>query len=232
MVKIKGFQKTSLIDYHPYVASVLFVSGCNFRCPFCHNPDLVFGDSKIPTIEHEKILSYLQEKRKWVDGVCITGGEPCIYADLPEFIGELKKLGLLVKLDTNGTDPEMLQKLINEELIDYVAMDIKAPLDKYDEVVKTKVDKSAIKKSVKIIINSRTDYEFRCTVVPGLFDKEDAEYIANWLKGAKKFFIQQFRNNRGTLDPEYMKVKPFSKEKLEEFKEILGKTIEEVGVRG
>jgi len=229
-LKIKGFQKISLIDYPGKVCSVIFLAGCNFRCPYCQNPDLIKKPNKIKDIAFERVLNYMIKKRKWIDGICITGGEPTIYNDLPAFIQKVKKKGFLIKLDTNGTNPDMLEHLIRNCLIDYVSMDIKSPLEKYDIAANTKVNKSAIRRSVELIKKSGLDYEFRTTVVPTLFKGKDALAIGEWLNGASKFFIQQFRPTV-TLNKSYQKKQPYSEAELNELKEIMTPFFESVEIR-
>jgi len=228
---IKGWQKTSLIDYPPYTSSVIFLGGCNFRCSFCHNPDLVIDHHKVKDIKPEKIIEHLKTKKKWIDGVCITGGEPTLYYDLYEFIYKLKKEGFLIKLDTNGTNPDYLKYLIDNKLVDYIAMDIKAPLEKYDYVVETKTDKESIKKSVEIIKNSGIDYEFRTTAVPDLLNKDDFLKIGKWLKGSKRYCIQQFRNSRKLIDKGLEKSEPYSSEELQEFANKLNTYFDNIEVK-
>lgn len=230
-INIRGVQKTSLIDYPGKVASVIFLSRCNFRCPYCHNGELVFDEIK-KDIPPEDILKFLEKKKKWLDGVCITGGEPTLHKGLVDFAREIKKRDFLVKVDTNGTNPSMVEQLLKEKLVDYIAMDIKAPLEEYEKVTKTKVDKKAIQKTINLLMESNIDYEFRTTVVPGLFDEKDAEEIGKWLKGAKKFCIQQFRNIDKTLDPEFQKIGSYNIGKLEEFKKIISRNIKNVEIRG
>lgn len=230
-ISIKGVQRTSLIDYPGKVSAVIFVSRCNFRCPFCHNGELVLDEIK-KKIPPEEILDFLDEKKNWIDGVCITGGEPTLHRGLPDFIKEVKKRNFLVKLDTNGTNTPMIAGLLKENLLDYVAMDIKASLGKYDKPAGVKVNKKAIQDTIDLLMRSNIDYEFRTTVVPGLFDEGDAEEIGKWLKGAKKFCIQQFRNNDKVLDPEYQNLGHYHLDKLEKFKTILAKYIKNVEIRG
>ena len=227
-LEIKGLQKTSLIDYSPYTSCVVFLAGCDFRCPFCQNPDLVLNPEKLDTIKKEDFFEFLKKRKKWLDGACISGGEPTLYKELPEFIKQIKDLGYKLKLDTNGNNPDMLKELV--KLADYVAMDIKSSLEKYDESAGVKVDIEKIKKSVEIIKNSGIDWEFRMTVVPALHSQEDFEKIGKWLKGAKRFFLQQF-SNKICLDKSFEKITPFSKEDMEEFKVILSKYISKVEVR-
>ena len=230
-INIKGVQKTSLIDYPGQVASIIFVSRCNFRCPFCHNPELVFNEIK-EDIKPEEVFDFLKKRKRWTGGVCITGGEPMLHKGLPEFMKEINNLGFKVKVDTNGTNPEMIKKIIDEKLVDYIAMDIKAPLDDYKKATKVNVDMKAIQKSIDIIMNSGIKYEFRTTVVPGLFDEKDAEKIGKWLKGAKKMCLQQFRNQDKVLDEKFQGIEPYRPKKLKEFKQILSKYIKKVEVRG
>lgn len=228
---IKGIQKTSLIDYPDKVAATIFVGKCNFRCPFCHNSDLVLGYDKLPTIKENEILEYLKNKKKWLDAICITGGEPLIHKELIDFIKKVKNINMLVKIDTNGSNPAMLKKLIKEKLVDYIAMDIKTSLGRYDKAAGVKVDKNKLKQSINIIKNSKIDYEFRLTAVPGLINGKDVSLISNLLKGSKRFFIQQFRPDKKVIDKAYINKKPFSKEELEEFKKILNNNIKEVKIR-
>jgi len=213
MLPVKGFQKTSVIDYPGKMCSVVFVAKCNFRCPYCQNPDLILNYKKIPTIPEREIFEHLDKKRKWVDGVCITGGEPCLYESLVDFIKKLKSMGFLIKLDTNGTNPEMLKYMIKKKLLDYIAMDIKAPINRYSEVAGVKVNVMDIRRSVSMILKSGIDYEFRTTVVPKLFGDEDMISIGKWLKGAKRYCIQQFRPMK-TLDKSYEKEGAYPEIKL------------------
>lgn len=230
MIEVKGWQKTSLIDYPGKMCSVIFLPYCNFRCPFCQNPGLVKNPEEQPSISVEEVVEYIESKKEWIDGVCVTGGEPTMHKDLPELLEKFKSIGVFVKLDTNGSNPEMLKELIKKGLLDYVAMDIKAPLEKYHIAAGVKVDTEKIKESINIIKNSGIDYEFRATVVPRLHKKEDLQKMAELVKGAKKFAIQQFRPNI-TLDESFQKEKPYSNEELEEFKEMLKGFFEKIEVR-
>ncbi len=225
---IGGLQKLTLIDYPGKIACTVFTVGCNFRCHFCHNPELINpAKFKLSEIIEEKVFfDFLNSRHGLLDGVCITGGEPTLYPDLPEFIKKIKELGFLVKLDTNGTNPEMIGVLVAEKLIDYVAMDIKTKLKTqnskfktYDEVVGVKVDLSNIEKSIKIIMQSGIDYEFRTTMVPKLHTEEDIMQIAEELRGAKKYYLQQFRSGGKIFDPEFYDVKPYPIEFLKDLRE-------------
>tara|TARA_Y100000310_G_scaffold56489_1_gene51871 strand:- start:963 stop:1655 length:693 start_codon:yes stop_codon:yes gene_type:complete len=228
MLSIKGLQKTSLIDYPDMISTVIFLSGCNLNCPYCQNPDLI--KKSPPSIKEEDIINYLKTKKEWIDGVVISGGEPSIHKELPNFLKKIKQLNFLVKLDTNGTNPEMIKDLIKNKLVDYIAMDIKAPLNKYNKVTKAKVNSKDIEESIDIIKNSKIDYEFRLTCVPSLTKKEDIENIGKLLKNSKRFYLQQFRN-KITFDKKFEKEATYSKEELNEFKDILNKHITEVNIR-
>ena len=229
IMKIKGLQKQTLIDYPGKIACTIFTFGCNFKCSYCHNPELIVDDGR-PEIKEDDILEFLKERKGFLDGVCITGGEPTLNKELLEFIAKIKKLGFLVKLDTNGTNPDMLKELIDKKLIDYIAMDIKAPLESYENVTNAKVNKEGIKKSVDII-KKFGNYEFRTTVVPGLFNEESAMEIGEWLKGSKRFYIQQFRGIK-TLDKSFVCKKSFTKEELMKFCNILKPYFEKCEIRG
>ncbi|MBN1502614.1 anaerobic ribonucleoside-triphosphate reductase activating protein [Candidatus Woesearchaeota archaeon] len=217
---IKGITKTDLLNYAPYTAATVFVGGCNFLCPFCQNPELVLGYDKLKSIPEDEIFNFLSKRKKWLEGVCITGGEPTLNSDLPEFTTKLKKMDYLVKLDTNGSNPRQIKGLIDNKLVDYIAMDIKAPIGKYDRITQVETNKEDIQRSIDIIRNSSIMYEFRITVVPKLIGAEDITEIGMWLKGANRFVLQQFRNKQ-TLNPSFTKLKPFSKEELSGFRNIL-----------
>lgn len=231
MLPIKGIQKTSVIDYPPYTSSVIFIGGCNFRCPYCHNHDLVLRHKDMPTITEKEICDFLEGRKKWIDAAVITGGEPTLYKELVDLIREIKKLGLKVKLDTNGTNPDMLWDLLEEKLIDYIAMDIKAPLHLYDYITLVAVDKEKIQRSVSLIINSGIDYEFRTTVLPSMIKKEDMLRIAELIQGAKKYAIQQFCPNGGVLDLAMPTDHSYTKKELEELKSIVEPYVAEVLLR-
>jgi pyruvate formate lyase activating enzyme len=229
-IRIKGLEKLSTIDYPGKTCCIVFLAGCNFRCPYCHNPDLIECPDRLDDIKEEELFGLLEERRKWIDGICITGGEPCLDEELPGFIGRIKERGFLVKLDTNGTNPGMLGELIRKGMIDYVAMDIKAPPEKYSKVVRAAVDMDNIRKSMDIIMKSGIKYEFRTTVVPRIFNKEDMESIGKWLEGAERYFIQQFRPGN-TLDMSFSNEPAFSGKELEELAGVARKHFMEVGVR-
>ena len=227
---IKGLQKLSLIDFHPYTCCVIFTAGCNFRCAFCSNRDLVLNPEKLPTIANEEFYQFLHDNKKWLDGVCICGGEPTIHKDLPEHIQKMRDLGYKVKLDTNGTNPNMVSQLINDKLVDYVAMDIKSPLYKYETVVQVPVDQDKIAQTVVVLLQNQVASEFRTTAVPTLIDEQDFEEIGQWIAGAEKYFIQQF-SNKTCLKKALEQLGPFSIEQLETFKAIVAPYVKHVELR-
>lgn len=225
MIEIKGLQKTSLIDYPGKISAVVFLGGCNLRCPYCFNRELVLNPERVKTVPREDFFAFLESKRKWLDGVVVGGGEPGIHKDLPDFLAKIKKLGFLVALETNGTNPGMLKRLIKNKLVDYIAMDIKAPLERYEKVVKVKVDTGKIKESIKLIINSTIDYEFRSTILPRLHNKEEIIEMAKLVKGARVYYLQRFRPLEPLLNPAFHREKPFSEQEMEEFKRICSKYV-------
>ena len=195
-MQIKGLQKLTLLDYPERTACTVFLGGCNLRCPFCHNASLVLPEKFGASIPTEEFFAFLRSRVGKIEGVCISGGEPTLWQDLPDFIKEIKSLGFLVKLDTNGTNPGMLEFLIGEHLIDYVAMDIKSSLDGYAAAVGIDDFNTAdIERSVGILKRGEVDYEFRTTVVFGLHTEENLVEIAKWLEGEKKYFLQSFEDS-------------------------------------
>jgi len=193
-----GYQKLTLIDYPGKLAATVFTVGCSFRCPFCHNPELVerrTWNTESNNLEKE-FFKFLKTRKGKLEGVCITGGEPTIQPDLIDFIKKVKRLGYLVKLDTNGTRPDVLKKIIGEKLVDFIAMDIKNNLEKYDKTCGTKADKERIMLSVGLIKSSGINYEFRTTVVPELHTEKDFEKIAQWISGAKTYSLQKYQDSK------------------------------------
>lgn len=230
-INIKGVQKTSMIDYPGNIVSTVFLSRCNFRCPFCHNPELVFDEIK-DDIDAGVFLSYLESKKGWLDGICITGGEPTLHQGLKGFMQKVKQLGMKIKLDTNGTAPEILKELIEENLVDYIAMDVKASLENYEIVVNAAVDKDKIMQSIEFLKLGKVDYEFRTTAVPGLFDNQEAHSIGKMVKGAKKYSLQQFRSSDKVLDNSYQDKEPYLAPELQRFAKIMEDYVENVEIRG
>jgi len=215
-IPIVGLQRLSLIDYPGKLCATLFTAGCNFRCPYCYNVDIVLHHEHLPIISEREVLDLLDRRRGFLDGLCVGGGEPTLHRLLPIFLSKVKALGILVKLDTNGSKPRMLRKLIERGFVDYVAMDVKAPLQRYPEVVRFKVDINVVKQSIRLLKKNGVDYEFRTTVVPGLLDGDDIEEIAQTLTGTKRYVLQQFKP-RKTLCPEIAEVEPYSVAKLRAF---------------
>ncbi|MFA5303702.1 MAG: anaerobic ribonucleoside-triphosphate reductase activating protein [Candidatus Nanoarchaeia archaeon] len=225
MVIIKDVLESSFIDYPKKISMVIFTAGCNFRCHYCHNPELV--NPELPFMAEDKVLKKIESKKEWVDGIVITGGEPTLHKDLPEFIKKIKKMGLMIKLDTNGTNPEMLKKLIDEKLVDYIAMDVKAPLEEYSKITCTEFDTNLIKQSIEIIKTSGIDYEFRTTILPKLIKEEDILKIGYLLNGAKVLALQTFKNEK-TLDAEYQTQPSYLKPQMEHFSRIIKPFIKNV----
>ena len=199
---ICGYAKLSLLDYPDKMASTVFTGGCNLRCPFCHNAPLVTDVYKAPRIDQAEVLDYLTRRKKILDGVCITGGEPLLNDDIDDFIKKVKDIGYLVKLDTNGTFPEKLDKLLEQGNIDYVAMDIKNCREKYPETVgQLTFDVKPVEDSVKILMGSGVEYEFRTTLVRELHSLADMDRIGAWLKGAPKYYLQTFKDSGHLIKP-------------------------------
>jgi len=236
-MEIKGFIELSLADWNGKVSSVLFLPNCNFRCSFCQNPALVLHPEKEKTIPFERVEDYLKKQRNWLDGVCITGGEPTLHSDLPDLCLKLKKMGFLVKVDTNGTNPTMVKELIEGELVDYIALDIKAPLnvEKYSKAIGINAEKllGKVKETMRILMGSKMDYEFRTTVVPTIHEEKDIEEICRGIKGCKKYVLQKFNISLGkkTLDPEFSKLKPFTNEEMSMFLAVAQKLLPNVKLR-
>ena len=244
-MRIQGLQKTTLLDYPGHVAATIFLGGCNFRCPFCHNMNIVgeMGED----INEEELFRFLNKRSGVIEGVCITGGEPTIYKELPEFIRKIKEIGtynqntqddnakgLLVKLDTNGTNPEMIRYLIDNKLIDYIAMDVKSSEDGYCKAIGLDNKEIAtiinsVKQSIKIIMDSGIEYEFRTTIVNPIHSEREIIGIGNLIYGADRYFIQSF------LDSEYVKdhtLASYDKDTLLDFASIISKYVKNVSLRG
>lgn len=240
MASIRGLQKTTLIDYPGKIACTVFFSSCNFRCPFCHNKDLVLESKDLPIYLEEEILDFLSSRKGKLEGVVLTGGEPTLYPDLKKFTQKIKRLGFSVKLDTNGTTPKLLKELVSQKLVDYVAMDFKAPIEKYEEAVGVKVRKNAILESMRFLIKSKIDYEFRTTVVSRIHSEKDLIVMAKELKKATsyklqatslKWFLQQFRPGN-CLDSKFNKIKSYPQSFYDKILPKLKKIIPNTYVRG
>ena len=197
---ICGYQKTTLLDYPGHVAATIFTGGCNFRCPFCHNSDLIFHPTS--HISQEEIFAFLEKRKNILSGICITGGEPTLQPDLVQFMEKVRTLGYKIKLDTNGYRPEIISDLLNKKLLDYIAMDIKAGYSNYSKVCDiNNFNIETIKNSISIIENSGIDYEFRTTVVKELHSKQDFEEISGMLSAKSPYYIQSFKDSGNILTP-------------------------------
>lgn len=221
---IGGLEKLSVLDFPGRLAAIVFTSGCNFRCRYCYNPELVLpkkGNEQEKEgpglISSEDLFLFLKERFGRLEAVVISGGEPTLHKDLPEFIKKIRKIGYLVKLDTNGTNPEMLKSLIDEKLLDYIAMDIKAGEEDYEKVIALKTDMSKIKESIDIIMKSGLAYEFRSTLVPGLINKEGFLGMGKLIKGAEKWYLQNFKSDTNLVDESFINLQPFSSKEMEDF---------------
>jgi len=229
-MKIGGFQKISTIDYPGYLASTIFLSGCNLKCKYCHNPSLAQGEMGSEEISTQEVLAYLEKRRGFIDAVCISGGEPTIHEELEDLISSIKGMGYKVKLDTNGTNPAVVKNLVDNNLVDYVAVDIKATIDKYHEVAGCFVNTDKIKETIKLLIASNVDYEFRTTFLPDL-DHTDMKEIAGYVEGSNKYVIQQFRN-KVTLDEDYSSKIPYKKDYIMEVSDNVKHMFKQCEVRG
>ncbi|RLC89206.1 MAG: anaerobic ribonucleoside-triphosphate reductase activating protein [Chloroflexi bacterium] len=227
---IGGFQKFSLIDYPGKICAIVFTRGCNFRCPYCHNPELVNSELFLSPISEEEIFSFLEERKGKLDAVEITGGEPTLQPDLIEFLGKIKDMGFLVKLDSNGTNPDVIEEVIKNKLVDYLAMDVKAPLEKYKEITYVDVDTHKIRSNIKLIMNSGIDYEFRTTIVKSLLSKEDIIKIGELIKGANLYILQKFVPSK-TLNPDFVNETTYSDEEFTEMKNKMEKYVKRCIVR-
>jgi pyruvate formate lyase activating enzyme len=233
-MKIAGIEKTTLIDYPGKIACTIFIYGCNFRCKFCHNPELVILPLK-KEIPVEEILQYLEKRKGQLEGVCITGGEPLLSID-EFFLKEIKKRGYAIKMDTNGSFPEKLEELIRKKLIDFIAMDIKADKENYLEIIDSKLDLTKIEKSIRIILNSGLDYELRITLLEDFHSIESLKSMCEWIKKIsekkpKKICLQGFKNKEKILNQEYANKKDTSLEYLKRAKEEIKDYFEEVEIR-
>jgi pyruvate formate lyase activating enzyme len=228
-IKIGGLQKSSLIDYPGRISAIVFTQGCNFRCPYCHNPELIAA-AVVSEWTSSSVLDFLKTRVGKLDAVVITGGEPCLQDGLEAFISEIKSLGFLVKLDTNGSYPDVLKKILDAKLVDYVAMDIKAPLEKYSQVVCCEVDTSSVLKSIKLLKKSGVDCEFRTTVVKSQLNIDDFEKIGNMISGGQKYYLQKFVPTK-TLNKKFLDQETYTDEEFEQIKMGLNKHIKEVYVR-
>lgn len=237
---IGGVEKLSLIDFPGCLAAVVFTQSCNFRCHFCYNPMLVLtngeGESEYKEednslLREDNLLLFLKERFGKLDGVVISGGEPTLQNDLKDFIIKLKKIGYKIKLDTNGSNPEILEELIKDNLVDYIAMDIKSSLDSYEKIIGLKTDLKKIKKSIKLIIEDKVDYEFRTTLVPALHSLEDIEKMAKEISGAKKWFLQKFKSDTNLVNNSFQGFNSFSTKDIDLFMKKIKKYVPNCQIR-
>lgn len=229
-MKIYGLNKTTLLDYPGRVAATIFLGGCNFRCPFCQNSSLVLSPDRQPEIPEEEVLSFLKKRKGILEGVCVTGGEPTLSPELPEFLKKIQDLGYPVKLDTNGSRPQVLKDLASRNLIQMTAVDIKACPNNYPSLCGlVHPDLDSIKETVDFLINGSLDYEFRTTVVRELHTEQDFIQIGQWIAGAKAYYLQAYRDSEEVLQPGFSSYSP---KELMYFRDILKRTIPLVDLRG
>jgi len=218
---IGGLQRFSLIDYPGKISAIVFTRGCNFRCPYCHNPELVDPQRYAEPWQEEEYWAFLQSRTQKLDAVVVTGGEPTLQEDLERFLEKIRKMGFLIKLDTNGSNPDVLKDLLSANLVDYIAMDIKAPLEKYSEVAKVPIDKTDIQESIELIKQSTVDHEFRTTIAKNVLSKEDVVNIAKMLQGEKLYILQRCVPTK-ILDPLFLaQFEPYTHEELEQIANLI-----------
>ncbi|RJQ31119.1 MAG: anaerobic ribonucleoside-triphosphate reductase activating protein [Actinobacteria bacterium] len=223
-IALKGFIASSMLDWDGKLACVLFTGGCNLKCVYCHNADLVLTPNELPNIDFSLVEKHLLKKKDWIDGCVVTGGEPLIHSWLPQLLEKIKSLGFKTKLDTNGVLSGALIKLLNTDLVDYVAMDIKTSFVKYCELVNIDVDLQEIKKSIAVLSESGVEHEFRTTVVPQYVEKSDLVAIAKYIKGSKAYFLQQYKPDH-TLEPQTSNIAPYSEQELKEMAQECSKYV-------
>jgi pyruvate formate lyase activating enzyme len=228
---IKGIQKTSLVDYPGKISSVLFFGGCNFSCGYCHNPDLVRGSNDLRTYSESEILEFLKNRSSLIDGVVVTGGEPTLYKDIESFIQTIKDIPLYVKIDTNGSNPSIIEKLLKKSIVDYIAIDIKSSPEKYELAAGVKVNTDLILDTVKLVKDSGVDYELRTTCAPPFVSSNDFIKIKEWIGSVKKYYLQQFVN-KSTLDHLLNNCTPYTAAVLYEFQDIIMTFADVCEVRG
>lgn len=224
-----GLERFTLIDYPGKTACMVYTIGCNFRCPYCHNPELVDETTTVRITERE-FFEFLDTRKKIIEGVVITGGEPTMHDDLPLVMREIKDRGFLVKLDTNGTRPQMLRDVIRQELVDYVAMDIKAPFAAYGRVVARPVDTEAVRRSVALLIASPVEYEFRTTLVKGMLSPRDIRQIGREIQGARRYVLQKFVSTK-ILNPQFRRKVSYSDEEMKKLQEMINPYVDHCQIR-
>mgnify|MGYP001056356992 CR=1 FL=1 len=235
-MEIKGFVDVSLVDWDGRVSSVIFLPRCNLRCPYCYNSTLVLHPGELPTVPFKEIEDYLKQHRDWIDGVVITGGEPTVHEGLLNLCSKIKGMGFLVKLDTNGTNPGMVKALIEKGMVDYVALDVKAPLkeEKYSVAsgINAKILLGKIRETVKTLLDCKVESEFRTTLVPTLHEKADVEEICKEIRGCQKYVIQNFKGGVETINPNFKGLKPFTDREMKAFLTLAKKFVPNTILRG
>jgi pyruvate formate lyase activating enzyme len=230
-MKVYGLQKLTLLDYPEKVACTVFTGGCNLRCPFCHNASLVTRAEDAVEFSADELFSYLKKRRGLLDGVCVTGGEPLLQSDLPDFLGRLRALGYCIKLDTNGCFPDRLKNIVRLGLTDYVAMDVKSSPEHYAEAVGISgFSGSAVRQSMDFLLEGRVDYEFRTTVVKGLHSAEILRETAESIRGAKRYFLQKFVDSGDLVSGGGLSA--FSDEEMQKFLEVVSPYVKSAALRG
>jgi pyruvate formate lyase activating enzyme len=226
-MKIGGLQRISLIDYPGKICAIIFTQGCNFRCPYCHNPELVDPRQYGPAVKEGDVLSFLEKRKGKLEAVTVTGGEPVIQKNLDGFLEKIKNMGYLIKVDTNGSKPEVLEKVIQKKLVDYLAMDIKGPLERYAQIASVKVDTSQISRSIELITSSGIEYEFRTTVVRSQLPLKELVSVAKLIKNARLYVLQSFVPNK-TLDSAFLSETSYSSEEFSTIRENLEKELPQI----
>jgi pyruvate formate lyase activating enzyme len=230
--RIVGFNRTSLLDWDGCVAATIYLQGCNLRCGYCHNPQLLPMTSDLEEVPLQLVLDYVTEHRDFVDGVVVTGGEPTIHADLFSLLKQLRATGVKTKLDTNGTNPEMLEDLLGAGMLDFVAMDVKAPLDeRYAKLTGVEVDLEALRRSIALLKKGNVDYEFRTTIVPFYIQEKEVSDIAVAIEGAKKYALHQFRKGH-SVDSRLSVLDPYPDDRIRLMADIAKKHVRRVVIRG
>ncbi len=230
-MNIYGLEKLSLVDYDGKIAATVFTGNCNFKCGFCHNAQLVTDYANLPTYSEGEIFEYLTKRKGVLEGVCVSGGEPTLNANLPEFLAKLKNLGYSVKLDTNGTNPQMVETLFNNGLVDYFAMDIKNDRDNYAKIIGfEKYDTNKVEKTVEFLMGSGADYEFRTTLIDQYHKKDNILNILEWIKGAKKYCMQKFKDTGSCLSASGLS--PVPDQTAKEFLDLAQSYVQKAIVRG
>lgn len=231
MVEIKGLEKFAPLDFPGHISATVFLGGCNFRCPFCHNADLVLRPEALDTMPLDYFITFLDSRRDWLEAVCVSGGEPLLQEDLEVLLRVIKDRNMLVKLDTNGSLPERLRELIGAKVVDNIAMDIKAPLSRYKQVTRSEVSEDDIVRSIELVRGSGLPYTFRTTVVPGLIGEKDLLEIAQMLHRAKRFQIQQF-SRRNPVDKMFAQIDPYPEEEIHRLAGLVKPYFDEVRIEG